>query len=108
MPKKPNEKEIPAPVVEESISVAIEPTETVIPEAAPEVKPQEETPPVVDPPQEAPAPVAPQPEARVKVRVLHNGLRVAGGVAAKGKQLNVKLSEAKTLESLGKVTILGV
>lgn len=52
--------------------------------------------------------VAPQPEARVKVRVLHNGLRVAGGVAAKGKQLNVKLSEAKTLESLGKVTILGV
>lgn len=54
------------------------------------------------------APAAPQPEARVKVRVLHNGLRVAGGVAAKGKQLNVKLSEAQTLESLGKVTILGV
>lgn len=52
--------------------------------------------------------IALQPEARVKVRVLHNGLRVAGGVAAKGKQLNVKLSEAKTLESLGKVTILGV
>lgn len=52
--------------------------------------------------------VSPQPEARVKVRVLHNGLRIAGGVAAKGKQLNVKLSEAQTLESLGKVTILGV
>lgn len=48
------------------------------------------------------------PEARVKVRVLVNGARVAGGIAAKGKLLNVKLSEAKTLESLGKVTILGV
>jgi hypothetical protein len=51
---------------------------------------------------------APLKEARVKVRVLVNGARVAGGIAAKGKLLNVKLSEAKTLESLGKVNILGV
>jgi hypothetical protein len=54
------------------------------------------------------AAVTPSLEARVKVRVLINGTRVAGGVAAKGKNLNVKLSEAKTLESLGKVQIIGV
>lgn len=51
---------------------------------------------------------APLKEVRVKVRVLVNGSRVAGGIAAKGKILNVKLFEAKTLESLGKVNILGV
>lgn len=76
-----------------------------MPSKKPSKKPSEE---------EIPAPAveesAPQaaPEARVKVRVLVNGARVAGGIAAKGKILNVKLSEAKTLESIGKVTILGV
>lgn len=54
------------------------------------------------------APAATQPEQRVVVRVLVNGTKVAGGIAAKGKRLNVKLSDAKTLESLGKVQILGV
>lgn len=73
----------------------------------PSKKPSEEE--ITAPAAEESAPqVANQPEPRVKVRVLHNGLRVAGGVAAKGKVLNVKLSEAQTLESLGKITIIGV
>lgn len=58
---------------------------------------------------EAAAPVAPiVQEASVKVRVLENGLRIAGGVAAKGRVLNVKESQAATLERLGKVQIVGV
>lgn len=51
---------------------------------------------------------APVQEQRVQVRVLVNGTKVAGGIAAKGKKLSVKLSDAKTLESLGKVIILGI
>jgi hypothetical protein len=63
--------------------------------------------------EEIPAPAveesaATQPESRLKVRVLENGLRVAGGVAAKGKILSVKKSDAITLQGLGKVKIIGV
>lgn len=65
----------------------------------------EETP-IVEQVAETPTPSAP--EARVKFRVTENGISVAGGIAAKGKILNVKLSEAKTLESLGKGKIVGV
>ena len=73
----------------------------------PAKKPSEEEA-AADPVVEVATSPEPPAEARVKVRVIQNGLRVAGGVAAKGKILSVKLSDAKTLESLGKLTILGV
>lgn len=72
-------------------------------------KPSEEEIPAPAVEESAPKAVtAPVEESRVKVRVLVNATRVSGGIAAKGKQLNVKLSEAQTLESLGKVQIIGV
>lgn len=55
---------------------------------------------------EAPQKSPQKPETAIRVRVLKNGIPIAGGVAAKGAALSVPVSEAEFREKRGEVQIL--